>query len=134
AFTEDSKTVLIVEYDTMYRRDLATGKEAKPRKIELPKSGRDAYVEQFSPDGKLLILRSDDFVAVYDVAAGKEWHRLSVRAEYCIFSPNGSALATIESGETASKGVQIWDPATGKKLCSLAGKPAIARGGAFSHD
>jgi RNA polymerase sigma factor (sigma-70 family) len=137
-FTTDGKTLVTAGNDKAIRFwDVATGKQTHQI------AGPPNVIQKLalSPDGKLvasngstLILdgvridsRTDSFVRIWDVTAGKEVRQLSPPAgetdtkyprpfNAMAFSPDGRTLVT---GGLAS-GLRVWDPIHGRELRQLA--------------
>jgi RNA polymerase sigma factor (sigma-70 family) len=90
-----------------------------------------------SADGKMLAvgLRSNrGAAALFDLATGKELHRLSdpIREVHALaFHPDGKTLVTVAGPD---KAIDFWDPKTGKELPSSMAAAGKAGALAFSAD
>jgi RNA polymerase sigma factor (sigma-70 family) len=74
----------------------------------------------FSPGGRTLAIREGDrSVRLYDVASGKERHRLAGdwRASAVAFSADGRAVVTGDE----KRGLCAWDVDSGRELCRFGG-------------
>src|SRR5262249_36208805 len=84
----------------------------------------------FAPDGKTLAAgAADGTVRVWDAATGKELHHFGKGGWQLTYSPDSKLLA---AGQT--KGIALWDLATGKSVRRLEGYQAVAAEIAFSPD
>jgi RNA polymerase sigma factor (sigma-70 family) len=96
----------------------------------------------FSPDSKVLAAadRNDMVVRLWDLAAGKEIHRLrgERKTTALAFSPDGKTLAcgeTREEGKTLIRSaIHLWDVATGREVGCCAGHIFGVEQLAFSPD
>jgi RNA polymerase sigma factor (sigma-70 family) len=118
AFAPDGKTLATLgDYQNTIRLwDAANGRELQQfRGHTAPPSSL-----AFSPDGKQILscggrnfdpaLPPDNTVRVWDVAGGKEQHRLTDEgASLVAFSPDGKTIAS-----TWGSAIRLWDTATGK--------------------
>jgi RNA polymerase sigma factor (sigma-70 family) len=144
AYTPDGRTILTTSWDGMVRLwDATTGKETGRLEVNPTKDRDDsmnpAMAGQLavSPDGKLAaVVRGDEVVVVWDVAAGKEVYRF--RASSVAFSPDGKLIACGGRGMTAAdlnQGViRLYDRATGKELRECRGHLTQVRSVAFTPD
>jgi WD40 repeat protein len=106
------------------------------RKHKLPGPGGLGNADAVSPDGKLFAAKGydtdaqHDYVALYDLAAGKELRRFGNFGdlEGVSFSPDGKSLLAADRHH----GVTVWDVATGKLRHDFPLKGAHT--GAFSPD
>src|SRR5262249_62020286 len=91
--------------------------------------GRTVEALAFSPSGKVLAVGSlSKTVQLWDVATGKELHRLGVEFVHAVaFAPDGKTLATVGFSELA-----LWDVATGRKRYAV--KEGSANALAFAPD
>jgi WD40 repeat protein len=110
-FSPDAKLLSSVGPDGIHLWDATSGKhlhymQDKPIKLaELA----------FSPDSKLLAYPAENStIRVWDLAAGKERHRLKGSDETIIFSPDGKLLA---SGDG-----HVWSATSGKELQAMEGR------------
>lgn len=119
AVSPDGKLAASWGFEGVRLWELATGRENRRFR---PGTGLVPYSVCFSPDGKLLASFSNDFIVrLRDVATGKVIRKLKVGEHWgtpLAFSPAGKLLMG-GSGQTGS--LQIWDPATGKQLKTVAG-------------
>src|SRR5262249_54770568 len=82
----------------------------------------------FSPDGKLLASTGGQAVYLWEVATGKELHKLPCEVTFAVaggtswlrgaplvFSPDGRLLASVAS----DRAVHVWEVATGKERLRL---------------
>jgi WD40 repeat protein len=98
--------------------------------------GRDNWLNSaaFSPDGKRIVIASDDKTArIWDAATGKEiavlrGHGAGVKS--AAFSPDEKRIVTASDDKTA----RIWDAATGKEIAVLRGHGVGVKSAAFSPD
>jgi WD40 repeat protein len=92
--------------------------------LECKRAGAAFVQTTFSPDGGFLasICDEDSAVSIWDLATGKERHRLAGTrgAEACAFSPDGRLLAT--GGQGAS--LVLWEVKTGKEVRRLGASPS----------
>ncbi len=85
---------------------------------ELPEKAKARFgkgginVIQFSPDGRQLAVGSSIGVWLYDVETEKELSMFPGKCKFITFSPDGSFLASIVSGQVT----QLWEVATGQKV------------------
>jgi dipeptidyl aminopeptidase/acylaminoacyl peptidase len=88
----------------------------------------------WSPDGKHILTGSwDNGARIWDVATGKEVHRLDGHTAVVFgvaFSPDGKLVATA----SRDKAVRLWDSATGKEVRQLVGHTNDVFGVTFSPD
>jgi WD40 repeat protein/DNA-binding SARP family transcriptional activator len=59
---------------------------------------------------------------------------LDVPAQFALPSPTGDLIATLAPTNSQSATVELWDPATGRRVAALEGNPGIVLGVAFSPD
>jgi WD40 repeat protein len=113
-----------------------TGKEL--RTIAQP--AEPGWSPIWSPTGKVLAARSFRFdaVSVWEVATGKELHRLPGKdIGEIAFSPDGKTLAAADSyreGMKQDTAIHVWDVATGKERRQLTGRWQGVYRLAFSPD
>ena len=87
----------------------------------------------FSPDGKLLLVGRHDYIALLDVASGKEVRTFGGKFDSLqgsLLSPDGRMLAT---REYVTGIITLWDVASGKQLRTIE-DPVTVRSIAFSSD
>lgn len=72
----------------------------------------------YSPDGKWMAIPTSDGIYFYDVGTLDELYKIPVSTPFIAFSPDASLLAASGHGT-----VTLWDPATGKQVGELSGKP-----------
>jgi WD40 repeat protein len=133
AVAPDGRLIATGAWDGAVRLwEAETGKElalwqtpagAPPRGAFDTGSGRIKQV-RFAPDGKrLVVVREDEAVLLWDVAAKKEGGKW--RGQCAAFSPDGKLLAVGGRGTTvadANRGViRLYDLGTGKELGELRG-------------
>jgi WD40 repeat protein len=111
--------VLTLGYGSFSTWDVTTGKAL--RTVEVPRCSADISNRRWSPNGRYVVSFADNKsqkvdLLLWDVAAGKVLHTLSVNS-YCdaAFSPDSSLLATrgLEKNENV---VQLWGVRTGKEV------------------
>lgn len=118
AFAPDSKTIAFTDLtDNVPIHDAMNGK----RVCEVKREGESLSRPVFSPDGRFLASVSFPkngkpgeltHVTVWDVATGKERHRLQSVFGDIIFSPDSKTLSIgCQNGE-----IVFWDMASGKEL------------------
>ncbi|HEY7424695.1 MAG TPA: sigma-70 family RNA polymerase sigma factor [Gemmataceae bacterium] len=125
AISPDGRAVAITSYsdkdeDNSVRFwDTATGKPVKDWKDwDYPK-GRPAPGVQFTPDGKSVLICTDEGILVWDPLAGKCVRTMSGRRGFNFtFSPDGKWAASlggpVGSGFQIESMVQVWDLTTGR--------------------
>jgi WD40 repeat protein len=132
AFTADGKTLFAAHAGGISRWDTATGKELPP--LDSAKEWR-WFLCQPSPDGRLVVVGGHHGaryrLALLDATTGRSLHELPVWAgespNACTFSPDGRTLAL-----TDSRGVALWEVASGQPRGRLSGGQCAARSLAFS--
>jgi WD40 repeat protein len=95
----------------------------------LPQDGRYPVLA-FSPGGSTLAVALSAAVHVWDIAGQRRVHTLEGGTKAVVFSPDGTRLAT--GGK--SRGIRIWDLASGKRLGLLTGHLDEVQGLAFRDD
>jgi len=119
AFAADGKTVVFVGRDSVVGRwDMAGGKELGRVQL-LPFGVRGLLL---SPDGTTVAqVRSNQGVAVIDVAAGKERFTVPRRGAGVLgWGKNGQTLLISTTNE-----VHVWDVAAGRELAQWKTKPSV---------
>ncbi|MDY0062865.1 MAG: caspase family protein [Myxococcota bacterium] len=94
--------------------------DASPTKIEtLAGHGDRIRFLQFLPDGRLVSGSADGTVRIWDVASGKEQHKLAQGATPLALSvtADGSVLAVGDTDES----VRLWNTRDGKELATFKG-------------
>lgn len=129
AISPDGKVGAIISGKTVHLWDTTTIKA-----LGEPLS-HDSHVHgvAFSPDGKLLAVGTEDWLArVFEVAAGRTLHTLPCDGEIysAAFSPNGKVLATGSKDGMA----KLWDVEKGKVLKDLINHEEMVQALAFSSD
>jgi WD40 repeat protein len=115
AFSTDCRFFATGSYGTGTARtwDFATGEPISPP----IKHKRPIVALAFSPDGRRLVVSSDDnTVQILDATNGKllgEALGHTLRARVVVFSPDGKLMATAADDGTA----RIWDGTTGQPRC-----------------
>jgi WD40 repeat protein len=101
AFSPNGK-FLVLGGSRLVVLDLASGKELYQIRWR-----EDINSLSFSPDGRTLTLgrKTDDSIALWELAAGQERKRFESGASMVAFSPDGRTLATAGCGTTAL----VWD-------------------------
>ena len=134
AFRPDGRLVAAGSYQAVHLLDPATGRQL--RNIPIPstdhKGGNVSL--SFTPDGRRLALcrAVDQQVLLWDSTTGERNGEVKLKAwgaeilrrargdnarfARSAFSPNMDVLATSDS-----RTVQLWDPLSGKRLCSIGG-------------
>jgi WD40 repeat protein len=137
AFSPDSQTLAMtsgISQDSLEQRLLLwkmADADAKPRSL-VPPPGI-GWIQQFSPDGKTLVWRSDTSCVLLDLATGKDRHDWAAhRGGVCslAYSSNGKLIATGGGDGT----VRLWDAVTDRPLWSAVGHWYYVTGVAFSPD
>jgi RNA polymerase sigma factor (sigma-70 family) len=143
ALSADDKMIALASENPPSRiciLDAADGKVL--RQVEVPatnapffvrnSTGRGARHVAFSPDGKVLAgAWPNSFVYLWDVATGKELHRLAAFAPtHMAFSPDGTTLAVA----TVGNAIRLYDIASGKELLRGAGPDQPAYSIALTPD
>ncbi len=108
--------------------DMATGKLTRKLREE---DRKECFAVVFSPDGKTLAAvkrdakGQEDFLSLWDVAAGKELSRIKgdTFSWSIIFSRDGKTLISASAGSA----IRLWDVATGKEVGPAAGSPGFIR-------
>jgi WD40 repeat protein len=87
--------------------------DASAAKVLWRRKGRASY--RFSPDGKILAVRTEDGLYLWDVITGKDLLRFQGHQDeassVAAFSPEGKVLTT-----TSGSGLRFWDITTGKEM------------------
>ncbi|MFL5342820.1 MAG: WD40 repeat domain-containing protein [Gemmataceae bacterium] len=121
ALSPDGQSVLVPGGDGIQTYNVATGRAAAvPGDIARAK----ARGIQFAPDGRTVLTAHDQTVSLWDWPAGKLRHTFGTNGEYygATFGPDSRMVLTHSKVVTANNegGMpELWDVATGKKLCSL---------------
>jgi WD40 repeat protein len=121
-FSPDSKTLILATWKPQVI--LWDWKKGSDRRIALPlrKIGMDSTFHTcVSPDGKLLAGGGGygELLCVYDLATGRELHRLSCNASTSTFSPDNKHLivSSMQNDKKAQETViRILDVANGKEV------------------
>ena len=112
AFSPDGKRFVATDgVKTVKIWDVASGKEQA--NLNISTKGNIATLE-YSPDGKMLAVKAEHTLVLWDVATQKplrQWSVPSTSISSMRFSPDGKILASISAGN-----VLLWDVATGKRL------------------
>jgi RNA polymerase sigma factor (sigma-70 family) len=131
-FTPDGKTLVSCgPWNGLQLWETATGKQSQP----FPDQA-SANSVALSADGKLLAAldrnRRGEPIALHDFATGQVLRRFGAPCNFSSlrFSPDGKVLA----GFRWTKTIQLWDPAAGRLLHTLAGHQDIVWGIAFAAD
>lgn len=122
-FSADGKLLLLhPRFQPFALYDAETGKRLR----EL--GGPVGYVgAAISPDGRFIAITTNDDAVLWETASGRELARLPSTTEHqisnVIFSPDGRALLTMNSGPGRSAGSAIpaclWDVPSGRKRAEL---------------
>ncbi len=141
-FSPDGKTLIVGTYKPQVL--LWDWQKGVKRRIELPLRQTmwrpdSTFHSCVSPDGKYLAAQAGTFehLCIYDLASGRELHRLSCHAYVSTFSPDSKRLIVSHmQNDKKGKGtvIRIFDTANGKEVaqyplgqdysyCSLAASP-----------
>jgi RNA polymerase sigma factor (sigma-70 family) len=122
-FSADGKSLLSAGADHSVRTwDVTTGKYLRSKALE-GTSNLDLSVIALAPDGKALLVHrySRQWIAVYDVATGKQLRNLSLgddRPYRAALSPGGRSVAASTNPGNGGA-VRLWDVATGAQRLLL---------------
>jgi WD40 repeat protein len=132
----DNRLLSVVGQDSVSVLDIASGKEL--RKLPTDLHTRNTATAGFSPDGKLMAVRSARQpglpprsavnIVIWDVASGDKLREISHGEYYSVvFSPDSRYLAASGGGQP----ICVWEVATGKEHCKL---PHFGSSATFSPD
>ena len=130
-FTPDGKTLVSCGvWDGLRLWEASTGKVSR----RFPEQA-SAHSVALSPDGKLtaaLIRQGEPIVELREFGTGRLLRRFGEQSDFSslLFSPDGTVLAGFRWART----IQLWDPAAGRLLHTLAGHQDIVWDIAFAAD
>jgi WD40 repeat protein/serine/threonine protein kinase/DNA-binding SARP family transcriptional activator len=106
--------------------DVGTGAEQMtlvmpsiPKRAESARDNQRIIVVEFSPDGQLLAVGSDEQIIVWDLATAQPG-LVFPQGNYAVtFSPNGRLLAFAGDGPSREQFVTVWDLGAGHEVATL---------------
>jgi WD40 repeat protein len=138
-FSNDGHTLAAWTREWLDLHDLKKG-DVRTAPVPPRVSVDSTFHGRFSPDGKHLSLGGGSTapLSIYDVAKGKELHRIVCHATGSVFSPDGKTLIVSSQQDDAGKSepsIRVYDVATGKSSKRVTeGIPAYYFTLAFSPD